>query len=374
MSMPNGQWKFESESWAAFAAPLLAWYRANKRDLPWRQDRDAYHIWVSEIMLQQTRVEAVIPYYQRFIKRCPDIASLAACKEEELLKLWEGLGYYSRVKNMKKAAQIICKDYQGQFPKELEKILELPGIGAYTAGAIASIAFEQAAAAVDGNVLRVITRLTQDSSDIMDAKFRKEVTAMLERVYPKQGRGDFTQSLMELGAVVCVPNGAPKCKECPISFLCGAYQNQAQMQYPVKKKKAARKIQKKTVVVLWHEDKVALHKRGEKGLLSGMWELPNMDGYKTFEELKQWLANQGIMVRDAKKPENTKNEVKHIFTHIEWHMQYWIVSCEAVAGENNFTWVTQEQIKTQIALPTAFRKVYGKAQKGKFNSIGRMHL
>lgn len=314
-------------------------------------------------MLQQTRVEAVIPYYQRFMERCPNIASLAVCKEEELLKLWEGLGYYSRVKNMKKAAQIICNDHQGQFPKEFEKILKLPGIGAYTAGAIASIAFEQAAAAVDGNVLRVITRLTQDSRDIMDAKFRKEITIALERIYPKQGRGDFTQSLMELGAVVCVPNGAPKCKECPISFLCGAYRNRTQMQYPVKKKKAARKIQEKTVVVLWREDKIALHKRGEEGLLSGMWELPNIDGYKTTEELLQWFVNQGIAIRDIKKPQDTKNEVKHIFTHIEWHMQYWIVSCEAVTEENDFTWVAKEQIKTQIALPTAFRKVYDRALK-----------
>lgn len=366
MSISNGQLKFEAESWRVFVVPLLAWYRANKRDLPWRRDKDAYHIWVSEIMLQQTRVEAVIPYYQRFMERCPDIASLAVCKDEELLKLWEGLGYYSRVKNMKKAAQIICKDHQGQFPKEFEKILKLPGIGAYTAGAIASIAFEQAAAAVDGNVLRVITRLTQDSRDIMDTKFRKEITTVLERIYPKQGRGDFTQSLMELGAVICVPNGVPKCKECPINFLCGAYRDQTQMQYPVKKKKATRKIQEKTVVVLWYEDKIALHKRGEGGILSGMWELPNIDGYRTFEELKQWLVNHGIVIRDVKKPENTKNEVKHIFTHIEWHMQYWIVSCEAVVEENNFTWVTQEQIKTQIALPTAFRKVYDRALKNSY--------
>ncbi len=368
--MPNGQLKSEFESKScvsigdkdmeAFVAPLLAWYRTNKRDLPWRCDKDAYHIWVSEIMLQQTRVEAVIPYYQRFMEHCPNIASLAACKEEELFKLWEGLGYYSRVKNMKKAAQIICKDYQGQFPKEFEKILKLPGIGAYTAGAIASIAFEQAVAAVDGNVLRVITRLTQDSHDIMDMKFRKEVTTALERIYPKQGRGDFTQSLMELGAVVCVPNGVPKCGECPINFLCGAYQNRTQMQYPVKKKKAARKIQEKTVLVLRYKDKIALHKRSEEGLLSGMWELPNIDEYKTSKELCQWLMNHGIVVRDIQNP---RNVVKHIFTHIEWHMQYWIVSCEAVAEENNFTWVTQEQIKTQIPLPTAFRKVYDRALK-----------
>ena len=218
--------------------PLLNWYYQNKRILPWRENQDPYRVWVSEIMLQQTRVEAVIPYYERFMERFPTIESLALCEEEVLFKLWEGLGYYSRAKNLKKAAQKIYAEYQGQFPDKFEDILNLPGIGSYTAGAVASIAFGQARAAVDGNVLRVITRLTEDGRDIMDAKFRKEMTEQLEKIYPPKECGDFTQSLMELGAVICVPNGAPKCEICPLGSLCGAFQNGTQVQYPVKKKEA----------------------------------------------------------------------------------------------------------------------------------------
>ena len=183
-------------------APLLSWYHENRRCLPWRANTEPYHVWVSEIMLQQTRVEAVIPYYERFMKRLPTVAALAACADEELFKLWEGLGYYSRARNLKKAAQTICTNHNGVFPCKYEDILALSGIGTYTAGAIASIAFEQAKAAVDGNVLRVITRLTLDKHDITDTNFRTRITDKLEQVYPQKERGDFTQSLMELGAVV----------------------------------------------------------------------------------------------------------------------------------------------------------------------------
>ena len=249
--------------------PLLNWYYQNKRILPWRENQDPYRVWVSEIMLQQTRVEAVIPYYERFMERFPTIESLALCEEEVLFKLWEGLGYYSRAKNLKKAAQKIYVEYQGQFPDKFEDILNLPGIGSYTAGAVASIAFGQARAAVDGNVLRVITRLTEDGRDIMDAKFRKEMTEQLEKIYPPKECGDFTQSLMELGAVICVPNGAPKCEICPLGSLCGAFQNGTQVQYPVKKKKSARKIEKKTVLILQYKDCIAIKKRGKEGVFSG---------------------------------------------------------------------------------------------------------
>lgn len=341
--------------------PLLQWYSANERILPWRQNTDPYRVWVSEIMLQQTRVETVIPYYERFMERFPTIQSLARSDDEELLKLWEGLGYYSRVRNLKKAAQVICSEYEGKFPQGFEVILKLPGIGTYTAGAISSIAFEKARAAVDGNVLRVITRLTENVQDITDIKFRKQITEELEKVYPQSRRGDFTQSLMELGAMVCVPNGAPKCQVCPLNMLCGACQNQTQMQYPVKKKKAQRKIEQKTILILLYEDKIALSKRSEEGLLSGMWELPNLKGNKSEKEIIQWLSDREIVAERRQQTERIQK--KHVFSHIEWHMECEIMNCREVGMDNIFTWVTKEQLQKEIALPTAFKKVYEAAVK-----------
>lgn len=340
--------------------PLLEWYHANKRKLPWREDISPYRVWISEIMLQQTRVEAVLPYYERFMEHYPSVAALAACDDEELMKLWEGLGYYSRAKNLKKAAQLICTQYHGEFPERFEDILALPGIGAYTAGAISSIAFEQAHAAVDGNVLRVITRLTENSQDITDAGFRRQITEELEKVCPVQGRGDFTQSLMELGAVVCVPNGMPKCKECPLNALCSAFRNGTQLQYPVKKPKAPRKIEEKTVLVLRYRDRIAVRKRKKKGVLSGMWELPNLDGFFTEELLPRQLAETKPEFTADKLHIVRKERFKHIFTHIEWHMEGFLIACDAEYHDDGLIWVTQEQLASGIALPTAFRKVYDK--------------
>lgn len=334
-------------------SPLLHWYEENARILPWRENTEAYRVWVSEIMLQQTRVEAVIPYYERFMQHFPTIQALADGREEELLKLWEGLGYYSRVRNLQKAAKIICEQYQGAFPDDYKRILALPGIGAYTAGAISSIAFGKPRAAVDGNVLRVITRLTESSQDILDSRFRKLVTEELEKVYPVQRSGDFTQSLMELGAMICVPNGFPKCEACPLNHLCSACHHQTQMQYPVKKKKAERKIQYKTVLILKHQDKIALHKRPQQGLLGGMWEFPNLEGKKTKREMKEWLAAQGIVVENIVK----SDDKKHVFTHVEWHMSSFIVDCGAINQNDSYIWVTKESLEKEYALPTAFKKL-----------------
>ena len=338
--------------------PLLDWYRANRRRLPWRESRDPYRVWVSEIMLQQTRVETVIPYYGRFMERFPTIASLAACEDEELYKVWEGLGYYSRARNLKKAAQAVCAQHQGIFPAAYEEILALPGIGAYTAGAVSSIAFQEPRAAVDGNVLRVLTRLTQDDHDITDAKFRSQVTERLESVYPPEGRGDFTQSLMELGAVVCMPNGEPVCGKCPLSGLCGAHGSGTQLRYPVKKRKAVRRIEEKTVLVLQCRGRIALRKRGDKGILSGMWELPNVDGTLDVQRVCQWLAGRSFEVGALRAPAPGERQLKHIFTHVEWHMTCWIASCENEGSAADLMWVTAAQLEDEIALPSAFRKVY----------------
>lgn len=348
--------------------PLLDWYHANRRELPWRENHDPYRVWVSEIMLQQTRVEAVLSYYERFMERFPTVSSLASCEDEELFKLWEGLGYYSRARNLKKAAQTICSQYQGQFPERFEDILALPGIGAYTAGAVSSIAFGQARSAVDGNVLRVITRLTENSQDITDAGFHRSVTEALEKIYPAQERGDFTQSLMELGAVVCLPNGAPKCEQCPLNSLCGALQSGTQMLYPVKKPKKARKIEELTVLLLYCKEnssgenqiKIAVRKRTQKGVLSGLWELPNLEGFFTETQLIKRLEETSPALGLHNFHIVKKAQTRHIFTHIEWHMECMMVECGADKGNNaGLLWITPEQLKTEIALPTAFKKVCG---------------
>ncbi len=333
--------------------PLLGWYKENARKLPWRNTRNPYNIWVSEIMLQQTRVEAVIPYYERFLEAFPTVWELAQCDDEKLMKLWQGLGYYSRARNLKKAAQVICSKYQGNFPTEFDVIVKLPGIGIYTAGAVCSIAFEKPVAAVDGNVLRVITRLTKDSTDITEAKFREETKTQLEAVYPAGECGNFTQSLMELGATVCVPNGLPKCRECPLRMFCRACLEHCQTEYPVKKKKAERKIQKKTVFILRCGKETAFCKRGEEGILRGMWELPNEEGHLTKDEILKWLEKHGL--KAAEKPEKLKGK-KHIFTHMEWHMDNYLIPCENKSRA--FTWVKDCQVEEELALPTAFKKVY----------------
>lgn len=339
--------------------PLLEWYGQCKRVLPWRQNKDPYRVWVSEIMLQQTRVDAVIPYYERFMKELPTIEALALADEENLMKLWEGLGYYSRVKNLQKAARIICSDYQGKFPEEFEQILKLPGIGEYTAGAISSIAFEKHRSAVDGNVLRVMSRLMEDEHDIMDTKYRKYVTEELAKVYPDGECGDFTQSIMELGAMVCLPNGAPKCEECPLRDMCGAYQSKTQMQYPVKKKKAERKILQKTVWILLCGDAIAIRKRGDEGVLSGMWELPNLDEQLSVSQAKKWLKSQGIAHFTIKEMPIKK----HIFSHLEWHMAGYLIEVDEKKDILDWTWMLRSELEQNIALPTAFKIIYDSIEK-----------
>jgi A/G-specific adenine glycosylase len=330
--------------------PLLAWYKENARELPWRKSKDPYRVWVSEIMLQQTRVDTVIPYYERFLNELPTIRSLAEAPEEKLLKLWEGLGYYSRVRNMQKAAVRICREYNGSFPEKFEDILSLPGIGAYTAGAVSSIAFEQPTPAVDGNVLRVITRLTGNETDIGEPRLKEQIIADLAAVYPAEHCGDFTQCLMELGALICLPNQMPKCEVCPLKKGCYANQHQMQLQLPVKAGKEARKKENKTVLLIACGDKIAIQKRKTGGLLGGLWEFPNIDGKAGEQDIAEWLTERGLSVKNITKAV----EKKHIFTHIEWDMTCFTVGCDNMNGE--FTWVTTEILKEKISLPTAFRK------------------
>ena len=336
---------------AALPAVLLSWYRQNKRALPWREDREPYHIWVSEIMLQQTRVEAVKGYYARFLKELPTIAALAQCDDEMLHKLWEGLGYYSRVRNLKKAAQEIEARYGGVFPRTLEEISQLPGIGPYTAGAIASIAFDLPQPAVDGNVLRVCARLTGDFSPIDLPETKKKVTAALEKIYPEEA-GDFTQALMELGATLCGPNWAPKCQACPCSPFCQGYLEAIAEKLPVKAPKKEKRQEDRTVFILSCDDRWALRKRPGKGLLAGLWEFPNVSGRLEPEQALEALRQLGIHPKELQR----QVERKHIFTHIQWNLRGFYLEVAEMTGD--FRWFTEEEIRSQAALPTAFRQFW----------------
>lgn len=339
--------------------PLLTWYRENARDLPWRRTRDPYRIWVSEIMLQQTRVAAVLGYYDRFLAAFPTVEDLANAPEERLMKCWEGLGYYSRARNLQKAARTVVEAYGGAFPETYEELLKLPGIGEYTAGAIASSAFAVPVPAVDGNVLRVIARLTDCHEDVMDPKVRRMFRDGVAEVFPKAPADIriFNQALMELGAMVCVPNGAPKCDCCPVTGICLAKQRNTWAALPVKLPKKARRIEEKTVFLLLRDGKAALRKRGDTGLLAGLWEFPNVAGHLTEQEAARQLEAWGLRVRGWKK----QLSAKHIFTHVEWHMTGYVLEV-AGNGPEDFLWADAETLDT-LAVPSAFGRYYGEARE-----------
>ena len=341
----------KSEIFAKLPGALLPWYQQNMRDLPWREDRQPYHIWVSEIMLQQTRVEAVKGYYSRFLKALPTIDALARVDDDLLHKLWEGLGYYSRVRNLKKAAKVIVDDFGGKFPGTYEEVLKLPGIGEYTAGAICSIAFGLPTPAVDGNVLRVAARLLDDDTPVDLPEFKKTVREALAAVYPENA-GDFTQALMELGATVCGPNKKPDCESCPCKDFCSGYFRGNTEMLPVRLPKRERKEQDMTVFILRCDGQYALEKRPDSGLLAGLWQFPNCKGHLDAQAALSKVEGFSLKPREISRVV----ERKHIFTHIQWHMRGVYVD---VAEKNDaFSWFAAEQIDGEVALPTAFRQFW----------------
>ena len=334
------------------AEPLIHWYRRNKRDLPWRRDPRPYSVWISEIMLQQTRVEAVKGYYDRFLKELPEVRDLAEADEDKLLKLWEGLGYYNRVRNMQKAAQQIMAEYHGEFPVSYEAIRSLKGIGSYTAGAISSFAYGLAEPAVDGNVLRVVTRLLADGTDIMKQGTKTRFEQKIRDVIPKEHASDFNQGLIELGAIVCVPNGAPKCEECPLAHLCRAKKEGRMSEFPVKTRAKARRIEEKTILLFRDEENIAISKRGEKGLLAGLYELPGLPGNKRRDEVEKYCKEIGLMpVRIRELP-----PARHIFSHVEWHMTGYEIRVDELEKTNkkDFLFVHPEEIQRTYPIPAAF--------------------
>ncbi len=335
--------------------PLLGWYNASHRILPWREHITPYRVWISEIMLQQTRVEAVKPYYERFLQALPDIGKLAAVSEEELLKLWEGLGYYNRARNLKKAAILIEEKYGGQMPKTYAELLTLPGIGSYTAGAIASIAFGEPVPAVDGNVLRILARVLADDSDIKEPKTRRRMEGLLAAVMPDGQAGAFNQAMMELGAVICIPNGEPKCVLCPWREYCRARAEDAVSSYPKKSPKKARGIEEKTVLLLQDENRTALHRRPFQGLLAGMYEFPTLAGHRSEEEVLAYLKELGYKAVRIRRLE----DAVHIFTHKEWHMIGYAVRVDELERpqadeESGLLFVETEEAEKRYPIPSAF--------------------
>lgn len=340
---------------ARLAAVLPAWYQANARDLPWRRTQDPYRIWVSEIMLQQTRVAAVLGYYARFLTAFPTVEALAAAPEEQLMKLWEGLGYYSRARNLQKAAGLVAQ--QGGFPESYEGLLALPGIGEYTAGAIASAAFGLRTAAVDGNVLRVVSRVTDCREDIALPRTKRVVKAALEAVMPTEEVAIrvFNQSTMELGATVCVPNGAPKCEQCPAAEFCLGRLRGTAESLPVKTGKKARRVEEKTVFLLFRRGQVALRRRPDTGLLAGLWEFPNVEGSLAEQEAGEAVSAWGLTPRAWR----SRLTAKHIFTHVEWQMTGYGLEVTG-DGPEDFLWVDAEGLAAH-AVPSAFARYYAQA-------------
>ncbi|GAA0808025.1 hypothetical protein GCM10008910_49230 [Faecalicatena orotica] len=334
------------------ALPLVEWYRSSKRDLPWRHDISAYRVWVSEIMLQQTRVEAVKPYFERFLKELPTVKELAEVHEDKLLKLWEGLGYYNRVRNMQKAAQQIMADFHGEFPESYEEIRSLAGIGSYTAGAISSFAYGVPKPAVDGNVLRVVSRLLAREDDIMRASVKTGIEEELEEVIPPDAPGDFNQGLIELGAIVCVPNGEPKCEQCPLSHLCQAHEQGIETELPVRTKAKARRIEKRTVLILKDGDTLAIKKRPGKGLLAGLYELPNVEGHLTRKQVIEYSNSIGLAPIQIKKAESAK----HIFSHVEWHMIGYEIKVDELEKNcsEEMIFARKDEIEEKYSIPSAF--------------------
>lgn len=327
--------------------PIVQWYQENKRELPWRKEKNPYHIWISEIMLQQTRIEAVKQYYKRFLEELPTIGDLAQIEEKRLLKLWEGLGYYNRARNLKKAAQIIQEEYHGEMPKNYEELVKLPGIGEYTAGAISSIAYDEKVPAVDGNVLRVVSRVIGSKKDVLESKTKKEITEKLKEIMPKQA-GDFNEGLMELGELICIPSGEPLCEKCPLQEICVARKEGLTALIPVRNSKIKRKKEKITVFLLEQEGRIAIRKRDKKGLLANMYEFPNVNQKINPKEIQRVLKEWNL---SGTKEEKVGTH-HHVFSHIEWDMIGYKIQVKSV--NEVFIWVEKQTILEQYPIPGAF--------------------
>ena len=358
-----------------FVKPLLIWYNENARDLPWRHTKDPYRIWVSEIMLQQTRVEAVLGYYERFTSALPTVTDLAVCPGDRLLKLWEGLGYYSRARNMQKAAMIVCESYEGQMPESADELMKLPGIGEYTAGAISSIAFGKAEPAVDGNVMRVIARIEAISDNILNESVKKKVREELRGLCDAHDGtwGLLNQAFMDLGAGVCLAGSSPKCDICPISSYCRCFEMGLQSELPVRIKKQQRRIEDRTILLIRRDESYAIRKRPDSGLLSGLYEFPNEAGQLSSDDALAKTESLGFIPIRIKQ----LSEAKHVFSHVEWHMTGYEIlvapsgfsdgnvildgqacpdTCDSDEEKSPLIFAAPEIIESTYPVPSAFEK------------------
>lgn len=322
---------------------ILDWYDKHQRILPWRSTPTPYRVWISEIMLQQTRVETVIPYFERFMKAIPNIRHLSEVDDDVLNKLWEGLGYYSRARNLKKAAIQVMNEFGGYLPKTEKELLSLSGIGPYTSGAILSIAFNEPYTAVDGNVLRVFSRYYGIRENIKSEKIKKEIKVKVEKLLPNRV-GDFNQALMEIGATVCLPNGKPKCLECPLSLECIAFNENLTDEIPVIERLKKRTSEEIFVFVYKCKDKYAIEKRPPKGLLAGLYQFPNTNEKITFEELNEKYKNVERLA-----------VYKHVFTHKEWEVTPFLI--EVIEMDPKYIWATKQELKDKYSIPSAFNKI-----------------
>lgn len=327
---------------------LLAWYDDSARILPWRKSNNPYHIWISEIMLQQTQVATVIPYFERFIQALPNIEALAEISQEKLNKLWEGLGYYSRARNLKKAAMMICSKWEGHLPESYDELCTLPGIGPYTSGAIASIAFGQRVPAVDGNVFRILSRLYADDMPINISQSRKHYTQIADKLIPLHRPGDFNQALMDLGAVICLANKKPLCESCPIQELCYAHKNNQSTIFPIKVKKKVRRVENRIVLILLHDKQVHLVQRPQKGLLSGLWEFPN---YLQPFQLSDFISEYNLSIENIED----WGPSHHLFTHIRWNMHGYAIKLKAHPLNLPGHWCDRQNLIDSYAIPKALR-------------------
>lgn len=350
---PKNLRELSTERTEAAVKILIRWYEENKADYPWRREPTPYRVWISEIMLQQTRIEAAKPYFERFVAELPTPRALAQVSDERLMKLWQGLGYYSRARNLKKAAQKLVEQYGGELPCDHAALLSLNGIGEYTAGAIASIAFGLPFPAVDGNVLRVMARLHALHDDVTNTAFKKTIAAHLQSLYPSgNAAGKLTEGLMELGERVCTA-GTPHCDDCPLFSLCLVRERGCTDMLPIRAKPKERKIETMTVLLISMNGKYALRRR-ESGLLGGLWEFPNLPQTQSPEAVAETLSSWGLCPHRIVEC----GTAKHCFSHVEWHMNGYLVECEPneqAHDEEPFVWANRREIHESFAVPTAFR-------------------
>lgn len=362
-----------------FSSELLRWYEKERRDLPWRRTRDPYHIWVSEIMLQQTRVDTVIPYFNRFVDRFPSVRQLAEAPEEEVLKHWEGLGYYSRARNLQSAVREVVDRYGGQVPRQKEEVSGLKGVGPYTAGAILSIAYNQPEPAVDGNVMRVLSRYFCLEDDIARPATRIRIEALAKELIPQGRAADFNQALMELGAMICTPK-SPACPSCPVREMCSARLEGRQHELPVKSKAKPPKAVLRLAALVEgagiRSGKVLVRQRPETGLLARMWELPHLEApsqsvWDSLETgstwLEQALAQEDVNIRVL----DHLGDAQHTFTHLHWNIRVMSGTLQAEEIETlpaHYRWVGPDDFENYV-WPNVFRKVLTQYFVGKYKTL-----